>query len=81
MELCLFVFSQPFNFERVERVIVCQVGPVGHSVYAYFGDLDRFHPDAQLPGIEAAEPRARWTPVAFLAGIIDVPRFKFDFDQ
>ena len=81
MKLGLFDFSQPLNFERVEGVIACQVGPVGHSVYAYFGYLDCFHPDAELPGIEAAEPRAGWTPVACFAASIDVPRFEFDFDN
>ena len=53
-----------------------QVFPEGHAAHTGFGHVDRFEPDAQLVGVQAAEPAAgraavtRATPRVRLAGIV-----------
>ena len=59
VKLRLFVDRQPFDVDRIERMITRQMRPIAHADDIGFGDVDRLQPDAKFVGVEAAQPFAR----------------------
>ena len=64
VELVLLVFGQTIDVCRVEVMVPREMGPDGHAADAGFRQADRLEPDANLIGVEAAQPLAGRSTVA-----------------
>jgi hypothetical protein len=72
VQLGLIGDVQPFDSIRVERMITCEVLPVGHALHAGLGHVDRLQPDLKFISPQAAQPatgRAAVTSAACGAGL------------
>src|SRR5689334_2965948 len=64
VELGLLVDRQVVDLVGLEEMVASQVREISHSVNARLGHVDRLQPDAQLFGVETAEPLAGGPAVA-----------------